>query len=186
MNSIDNNVTGDKKEKINLEEEPMITIQFIDTETDVITRTVSILNFRDGYAYSMCKYLATEDMLDMKGTSFSNEQYAGALAERIYEMYLEYEGIAYSHPGYKPSGADKGDFVIEGAVYDIKTSSKYKNVSFKPRTDVKIDYLIGSHIRYNEAQATLQIYGRCDYKKAIASDLNKSKSYVVVEPKNFK
>lgn len=77
----------------------------------------------------------------------------GDWAENKVKQWLTSLGINHTHPGFTVYGPDKGDIVVDGIVFDVKTPSlkhmHTSNISAKRRKDVHIDYLIGVDAKGN-------------------------------------
>lgn len=130
-------------------------------------------------------------------TATSNERLAGCAAEAAFGLLLMKAGIKSYQPTNAAgkthcdfTGADFGDFKINGVVYDVKGSMKHANVSAKYKTTRAkyIDAIIGSHIIIDSINKTMVVYfyGVMDYKDVVKYDEQYIKACQVIKPHNFK
>ena len=182
----------ESKEKIFEETQMTVTIKFCDRNIHDVVSTTQYTMEHDMPVYAEIKKQATKLAVDINGLQYDSDSYAGCLAEVIFKYYLKRTNKEFSHPGYITHGMntyDRGDFQIQQngrtIVFDIKSSAKYKNVSYSKRTDVEIDYLIGTHIEYNDTEVTLYVYGTLATKDAWKYDIKGYRKYDVIPPSAF-
>lgn len=170
-----------------------VTLHYTGYDKTIIMKSFKFDYDQNGKSvYAELKKHATQLATDIEDVDFSSDCYAGALAEVTYKFHLYQRGLKFLHPGYITHGRrtyDRGDYKVyvrqQEIVFDIKTSQTWENVSYKPRTDVKVHKLIGTHIEYDDNQVTLYVYGTLPTSIAHRCDIKGFHDYYVIPPYAF-
>ena len=131
--------------------------------------------------------LAHVSALQSKGSDYKPHTYYGFLAEYALKYDLRTRGIAIQGAPKYQTGADMGDFIYDGKLYDVKASMKYDNISITPRADIDVDYYIGVKLKIPNARTIIiDVYGEITYNELGRADLGYCGFSMLIAPGSFK
>lgn len=99
--------------------------------------------------------------------SSSDRYFVGYVGEYGFEMFLKENGITYDHEIRDDGKIDKGDFIIEKNIFDVKTASQsfHRQIMIPQKQIIKHhrDFYIGARIN----NKNIEIFGFIERKEII-------------------